>query len=225
MMEELAGRTQRQLAQFLSRHCVIPSLLFFCGWMSDVIAALWMWHIHTRVHSHTHTHTHTLSLGPVTAGKPTLTAGVAIAAVAMSCTPKFSLQGVTPYFCFMSACRRTLLNDEKFSNVFAFLELMCRVCLVFNLYNFYFFKNPIHKLWFGLGLWVNLFDCLLREILSHWSISRDISFPFLLRKLWFENNSVLEHWYAFEVSGKFGATVTHFTPFTVTWVTLHVLMR
>lgn len=39
--------TQKQLAQFLPWHYVIPFLLFFCSWRSDVTVALWMWHIHT----------------------------------------------------------------------------------------------------------------------------------------------------------------------------------
>lgn len=64
---------------------------------------------HTFIHTHPHTHTYTQSPGPVIARK--LTAGVAIATVTMSCTPKYSLQGLTPYFCCMAVCESALMND------------------------------------------------------------------------------------------------------------------
>lgn len=52
IMNELAGRTQKQLIQFLSRHHVMPSLLFFSSCWGDVTVGLWMWHIHTHTHTY-----------------------------------------------------------------------------------------------------------------------------------------------------------------------------
>lgn len=57
-VKALAGRTEKQLAQFLSQRHVIPSLLFLRSSRSDVTVGLWMWHIH--MHKYTHTQTHTL---------------------------------------------------------------------------------------------------------------------------------------------------------------------
>lgn len=125
-MKALAGRTQKQLAQFLSRHRVIPSLLFFCSWRNDVTAELWMWHIHT------HTHIPIQSPGSVMAGKPTLITGVAIAAVTMSCTPRDSLQSVTPYFCCTAVYVR-------------------RHCWMFFFFSFFFLINVHSVSWFFFG--------------------------------------------------------------------------
>lgn len=49
----------------------------------------------------TYAHTHSVSRA-FNVRKTTLTPSVAIAAVTMSCTPKYNLQGVTPNCCCMS---------------------------------------------------------------------------------------------------------------------------